>query len=57
MLCDQPIVDYNTKKGMGNSAKDKKEMEDLVEAWKKKKEKQNKEGNTFSLNEFMKKKP
>jgi hypothetical protein len=59
MLADQPIIDYNAdkKKGMGNSRKDKEEMDDLADAWAEKKRSQgNVKGSSVSLSDFVKKK-
>ena len=59
MLADGVVIDYGhaEKKSMGNSAADKREMDALGEAYKKKKEQQgNMAGQSFSLSDFMKEK-
>ena len=57
MVMDGPVIDYSAgkKKGMGNSAADVKEMDDLADAWAKKKaEEGSMVGETFSLDGFLK---
>lgn len=55
MVIDQPVISYKSeKKGMGNSAKDVKEMDDLADAWMKHNKGASATGKTISLNEFMK---
>lgn len=57
MIMDGPVIDYGSakKNGMGNSSADVKEMDDLAEAWAKKKASEGtKVGETFSLDGFLK---
>ena len=56
MMMDGPVVDYGHKKnGGGNSAADVKEMDDLAEAYAKKKaEEGDMAGQEFSLSGFLK---
>lgn len=53
---DGPVIDYGSEKkaGGGNTAADVKEMDDLAEAWAKKKEGEGSmAGKTFSLDGFL----
>lgn len=57
MVTDGPVIDYGSgkKKELGNSAEDVKEMDDLADAWAKKKaEEGSMVGETFSLDGFLK---
>lgn len=56
MVSDGPVVDYGSHdKKMGNTARDKQEMDDLAEAYAKKKAKEGSmAGKTFSLDGFLK---
>lgn len=56
MVADQPVIDYgDKKKGMGNSAADRDEMDALAEAYAAKRSKEGSVvGETFSLDGFLK---
>lgn len=54
---DGPVIDYGSakKQGLGNSSADVKEMDDLAEAWaKRKSDEGTMAGETFSLDGFLK---
>lgn len=56
-MMDGPVIDYGSKKGMGNSAADVREMEDLAEAYAKRREKEGSVvGKTVNLDEFTRSK-
>lgn len=56
MLMDQPVIDYGSVKGgMGNSASDVREMDELAEAYERRRERGgNMAGRTVNLEEFVK---
>lgn len=57
MVMDGPVIDYGSgkKKEMGNTAADVREMNDLADAWAKRKAEQGSmAGKTFSLDGFLK---
>ena len=57
MVMDGPVIDYGSDKkaGGGNSAADVKEMDELAEAWAKKKaDEGSMAGKSFSLDGFLK---
>lgn len=57
MVMDGPVIDYGAgkKKEMGNTAADVREMDDLAEAYAKKKaEEGSMVGQSFSLDGFLK---
>lgn len=57
MVADQPLISYKSDKknerSMFGSREEVNEMDNLSEAWKKKRKNRSYAGKTFSLNDFM----